>query len=82
MATGLPVSKTLIEYNRNSLEEKEKESEEGANWYSVYWTKRWSWNYENAIDFRLSDVKEEDEEILLWLTWFRAYKSKLMKKVS
>ena len=34
----------------------------GANWYWVYWSKSWSWNDENAIDFRWSDVKEEDEE--------------------
>ena len=33
-----------------------------ANWYLVYWSKRWSWNDENAIDFRWSGVKKEDEE--------------------
>ena len=35
---------------------------EGTNWYLVYWTKIESYNDENAIDFKWSDVKEEDEE--------------------
>ena len=42
-----------------------KENDEGReeiNWYWVFRTKNWSWNYENDIDFKLSDVKEEDEE--------------------
>ena len=38
------------------------EGREGTNWYWVFRTKSWSWNDENAIDFKLSDVKEEDEE--------------------
>ena len=35
---------------------------EGTNWLRFCWTKYWSWNDENSIDFRWSDVKEEDEE--------------------
>ena len=35
------------------------------------------YNDENAIDLRWSDVKWK---ILLWLTWLRACKSKLMRK--
>ena len=38
------------------------EGREGTNWFWVFRTKSWSWNYENTIDFKLSDVKEEDEE--------------------
>ena len=38
------------------------EGREGTNWSRVFRTKSWSWNHENAIDFKLSDVKEEDEE--------------------
>ena len=30
----------------------------GANWYWVYWAKRWSWNDENDIGFKWSGVKE------------------------
>ena len=32
------------------------------HWYWVYWAKSWSWSDENAIDFRLSDEQEEDDE--------------------
>ena len=39
-----------------------------------------SYNDENAIEFRWSGVKEEDEEDIAWLTSMRAYKSKLMRK--
>ena len=35
---------------------------EGTNWYWVCWAKSWFWNDENAIDFKWSEVKEEDEE--------------------
>ena len=59
MVNGSPIAKTLIKYN-NNLEENEEEkelinielSEQKANPY----------NDENAIDFRLSNVQEEDEE--------------------
>ena len=55
-----------------------KRRREGANWYIVYWAKCWSWNDENAIDFRLSDLQEE---VIAWLTSLRASKSKLMRKI-
>ena len=35
---------------------------EGIHWYWTYWTKPWSLNEENTIDFRWSDVQEEFEE--------------------
>ena len=60
MATGLPVAKTLIKYNSSCSKKRWKRK--GADRYWVYWSKRRSWNDENAIDFRWSDVKEEDEE--------------------
>ena len=33
-----------------------------SNWYWVHWGKSGPYNDENAIDFRWSEVKEEDEE--------------------
>ena len=35
------------------------------HWYWAYWTKIWSWNYENVIDFRWSGVQEDEEDIAL-----------------
>ena len=60
MATGKPVAKFLIKYNRNNLEKRRRR--EGVNLYWVYWGKSYLYNDENAIDFKWSDVKEEDEE--------------------
>ena len=60
MAAGRSIAKTLIKYNSSCL--KKNDEKKGADRYLVYWSKRWSWNDENAIDFRLSDVKEEDEK--------------------
>ena len=37
-------------------------------------------NDENAINFRWSDIRGEDEEGISKLTWLRVYKSKLMKR--
>ena len=57
LAAGLPVVKTLIKYNSNNLEENEKEKEQIDNEFTE---KIWSWNDENAIDFKWSGVQEED----------------------
>ena len=38
----------------------------------------WSWNDENAIDFKWSGVQEEDEEDIALENLFQNYKSKLM----
>ena len=60
MATGRPVAKTLIKYNSNNLEEMMKKRR--IQLILSLLSKSWAWNYENAIDFRWSDVQEEDEE--------------------
>ena len=57
MANGLPIAKTSIGYNNNCYEEIEEERK------TIYieFTKQ-NADSENAIDFRWSDVQEEDEE--------------------
>ena len=64
MATGRPVAKTLIKYN-SSCSQKNDEIRKGADRYWVYWSKRRSWNDENAIDFKWSDVKEDEKDTAL-----------------
>ena len=60
LANGLPIVKALIKYNCNSLEENCEEENEPID---IEFTKqKSSWNDENAIDFKWSDVKEEDEK--------------------
>ena len=61
MATGRSVAKTLIKYNCYNFEENDEEENEPIN---IELTKQKTdpYNNENAIDFRLSDVQEEDEE--------------------
>ena len=51
-----------------------------TNWYLNYWTKRSSWNDENVIDFKLSDVQEKDEEDIALANFIENYKCKLMRK--
>ena len=60
MATGRPVVYTLIKYSNNS-EENDEEEKEPIN---IEFTEQKidPYNDENAIDFKLSGVKEEDEE--------------------
>ena len=60
MATGGPVAKTLIKYNI-SLEENSEEEKEPIH-IELNEGNTDPYNDENAIKFRLSDVKEEDEE--------------------
>ena len=43
-------------------------------------SKNWSWNDENAIDFRWSGVQEEDKEDIALANFIEKYKSKLMRK--
>ena len=61
MATRRPVVITLIKYKSNSLEENNEEEKEPID---VDFTEQKAGpnNHENAIDFRYSDVQEEDEE--------------------
>ena len=60
MATGRPVAKILIKYKYN-LEENDEEEKEPVD-LEFAEQKADPYNDENAIDFRWSDVKEEDEE--------------------
>ena len=59
MATGLPVAKTLIKYNSNNWRKWKKK--EPIN-IELTEQKTDPDNDENAIDFKWSDVQEEDEE--------------------
>ena len=61
LATGLPVAITLVRYNNNNLEENNEEEKESIN-IELTEKKKDPYNNENAIDFRWSGVKEEDEE--------------------
>ena len=61
MATKRPVAKALIEYNSNNLEENDEEEKEPTN-IELTEQKTDPHNDENAIDFKWSSVKEEDEE--------------------
>ena len=59
MATGKPVVKTLIKYI-NNLEDNDEEENEPIN-IELTEQKTYPYNDENAVDFKWSDVKEEDE---------------------
>ena len=61
-AAGLPVSKSLIENKSNDSEENEDEEKEQID---IEFTEQKAdpENDENAIDFRWSDVQEEEVDI-------------------
>ena len=61
MATSLPVVKTLIKHNNNSLEENDGKEKEPIELEFTEQKTDPDYN-ENAIDFKWSDV-EEDEDI-------------------
>ena len=64
MATGLPLSKTLVKYNSNNLEENEEEKEP----IDIELTKEKKadpYNDENAFKFKWSGVQEDEEDIAL-----------------
>ena len=77
LTTNLPVAKTLIKYNYSS----DENDEEGADWYWVYWAKSWSWNDENAIDFRWSDVIKEDEEDIVLANFIESLQKQTDEKI-
>ena len=58
MATSRPVAKTLIKYNNNNSEVNDEEENELID-VEFNKKKRSSWNDENAIDFKWSDVQEK-----------------------
>ena len=63
MATEWPIAKTLIKYNNsNYYVENNQEDKKGIDIEFTERKKYWFWNDENAIDFRWSDVQEEDNE--------------------
>ena len=61
LATEKPVTKTLIKYNSSCLE-KNDEKEKEPIYIEITDQNADPYNDENAIDFKWSDVKEEDEE--------------------
>ena len=84
MATRRPVAKALIKYN-NNLEENKEEKEP----IDIELTEQKSdpYNDENAIDFKWSDAKEEDEKDIA-LAYFieslqkYSWSGKIFKKVT
>ena len=60
MVTCHPVDKTLIKYN-NNLKKNDDEEKESIS-IELTEQKAEFYNDENAIEFKWSDVKEEDEE--------------------
>ena len=78
MATGSPVTKTLIKYNSNSLEENDEEDKDPIN-IQLTEQKTDSYNDEYAIDSKLSDLIEEDEKDIALANFIWACKSKLMR---
>ena len=61
MTSGLPVANILIKYNNNNLEEKDEEEKEQID-IELTDKKTELYNDENAIDFKWSDLTEDDEE--------------------
>ena len=61
MATGRPVAKTWIKYKGNNLKENNEEEKRSIN-IKLTEQKSNTYNYENAIDLKLSDAQEEDKE--------------------
>ena len=80
MATGRPVTKTLIKYNSNSLEENDEEDKDPIN-IELTEQKTDPYNDEYAIDSKLSDLIEEDEKDIALANFIWACKSKLMRNL-
>ena len=81
LATGLPVAKALIKYNSNNLEENDEEEKELIN-IELTDQKTDSYNDENSIDSKWSDLTEEDEEDIALANSIESLKkSKLMRKI-
>ena len=79
MATDLLVAKTLIKYYSNSLEKNDGEEKAPINIELTEQNR--SWNDENAIEFRWSSVKEEDEEDIALANFIESLQSKVMRKI-
>ena len=64
MITRRPVSKTFIKYKGNNLEKNDEEEKKPIN---IEFTEQKidPYNDENAIDFKWSDVQEDEEDIAL-----------------
>ena len=80
MVTGLPFTKTLIEYNSNCLEYKDEKEKKLIDIELNEQNARPE-NDENAIDFSWSGVQEEEyEEDIVGANFIKNYKSKLTRK--
>ena len=75
---GHPVVKTLIKFN-NNLEENDEE-EKGPTDIEFTEQKTYPYSDENAIDFRWSGVKEEDEQNIALTNFIECLQSKLKRK--
>ena len=64
LPTGRPVTKTLIKYNCNSSEEIDEEEMEPID-IDLTEQKTDPYNDENAVGFKWSGVKEDEDKILL-----------------
>ena len=64
LATGRPVAKILIKYNKNNLEEHDEEDREPIH-IELNEGKTDPYNDKNTIDFRWSDVKNEKDIALV-----------------
>ena len=71
MVTGLPVAKTLIEYNNNSLEENDEEKKESIDIELIEpKADPEMMKILLTLDYRM--YKKKTMKILLWLTLLRA----------
>ena len=79
LATGLPVAKTLIEYN-NSLEENDEEEKESIS-FELTEIKEILIMIKMLLTLNDQMYNKKMRRILFWLTSLRACKSKLMSKI-
>ena len=79
MATRRPVAKTLIKYNSKNLEEKDEEEKNPIN---IELTEQKSdlYNDENAIDYKLLGVQEEDEEDIALANFIESFQKQTNKE--
>ena len=80
MATSLPVAKNLIKHNSNDSEENDKKEKEPIS-IELTEQKTDPYNYENAIDFRWSDVQEENEEDIALANFIESLQKKAHEEI-
>ena len=79
LATGWPITKILIKYNNNNLEENDEEEKEPIS-IELTDQKADPYNDKNSINSKWSDLTEEDEEDVVLANFIESLKkSKLMR---